>query len=94
MKAIINGVQYDTENAKVLEDRENTCPQDDPAWYRESLCQTPEGSYFLFGEGGALSWYFRVDEYGTKEYGTNIIPLSALQADAWRNHTFELNRIF
>ena len=47
---------YDTENASVIKKCTYGC-YGDPAGYEEILFQTPEGFYFVYGNGGANSPY-------------------------------------
>ena len=56
MKKIICKKVYDTENASVIKKCTYGC-YGDPAGYEEILFQTPEGFYFVYGNGGANSPY-------------------------------------
>lgn len=60
MKKIICKREYDTETATVVKKH---CVGNfgDPAGYEETLCQTPEGLYFLHVNGGADSLYPKED---------------------------------
>ena len=73
MKKIICKVEYDTENATLIEKRTNG-EFGDPAGYEESLYQTPDGKFFLYVNGGAESIY-------TEE---NIKRMSAAKAEEWK----------
>jgi hypothetical protein len=56
MKKIICKKEYDTETATIVK----KCVQGyfgDPAGYEEILFQTPEGLYFVYGNGGEASPY-------------------------------------
>ena len=56
MKKIICKKEYDSENATVVK----KCiygTYGDPAGYEEILFQTPEGLYFVYGNGGEASPY-------------------------------------
>ena len=56
MKKIICKVEYDTENATLVE-KKTVGEFGDPAGYEESLYQKEDGKYFLYVNGGAESVY-------------------------------------
>jgi hypothetical protein len=56
MKKIICKVEYDTETAQLIE-KKTFGEFGDPAGYEESLYQTADGKYFLYGIGGEESAY-------------------------------------
>jgi len=56
MKKIICKCEYDTETAELVK-KYAVGEFGDPAGYEESLYQTPNGSYFLYVNGGAESIY-------------------------------------
>ena len=72
MKKIICKVEYDTENAKLIEKR-TFGVFGDPAGYEETFYQTEGGRFFLYTNGGEQSPY-------QKE---SIKRMSAATADAW-----------
>lgn len=73
MKKIICKVEYDTENAELIEKRTSGA-FGDPAGYEESLYKTPTGKYFLYTMGGEASKYVK----------EGIKRMSAATADGWR----------
>lgn len=74
MKKIICKVEYDTENATIVEKR-TFGAFGDPAGYEETLYMTPNGKFFLYVNGGAESIYPE----------ENIKRLSADKANEWKN---------
>ena len=72
MKKIICKKEYDTETATLIR-KVTSGVFGDPAGYEESLYVTPDGSAFLYTNGGAESPY-------TVE---KITRLSKKNADAW-----------
>ena len=73
MKKIICKVEYDTENAELVQ--KFTCGNlGDPAGYEESLYVTESGKYFLYTNGGAESIYPE----------ENIKRMSPAKADEWK----------
>ena len=75
MKKIICKVEYDTENATIVEKR-TFGAFGDPVGYEETLYMTPNGKYFLYVNGGAESIYPE----------ENIKRLSADKANEWKNN--------
>ena len=82
MKAIINGILFNTATAKLLGGNGYGYPGDFRYWY-EALYRKANGEYFLHGMGGALSRYGI--STGTNEVSGNetIIPMSYKEARAW-----------
>ncbi|MBP3368557.1 MAG: hypothetical protein J6L71_03890 [Clostridia bacterium] len=74
MKKIICKVEYDTDNATIVEKR-TFGAFGDPAGYEETLYMTPNGKFFLYVNGGAESIYPE----------ENIKRLSADKANEWKN---------
>ena len=56
MKKIICKVEYDTENAELLA-KYTSGEFGDPKGFEERLYKTPEGKFFIYGNGGAESDY-------------------------------------
>ena len=73
MKKIICKVEYDTENATIVEKRVNGV-FGDPAGYEETLYQKEDGKYFLYVNGGSESIYPE----------ENIKRMSAKAAAEWQ----------
>ena len=60
MKAIIDGLRYDTATATKLAEASSPLSRTDFGWWEETLYRTPRsGRYFLAGEGHARSHYAR-----------------------------------
>ena len=56
MKKIICKKEYDTETASVVK-KVTVGEYGDPRGYEETLCQTSDGAYFLYTNGGESSPY-------------------------------------
>ena len=56
VKKIICKKEYDTETATLIQ-KYTVGSFGDPAGYEETLFQTPEGLYFVYGVGGEASIY-------------------------------------
>jgi len=74
MKKVICKVEYDTENATLVEKR-TFGEFGDPAGYEETLYMTENGKYFLYVNGGADSVYPE----------ENIKRMSAAKVEEWKN---------
>jgi hypothetical protein len=84
MKKILNGRRYDTETATEIASAWNGCSRSDFKFLLETLYKTESGTWFLAGEGGALTKYAEVLEGGRSRCGgEEIIPVTAAEAKAW-----------
>lgn len=82
MKKIINGKMYNTETAKELGGYWNGYSEGDFYFLKETLYLKKSGEYFLHGEGGAASKYWK--RFGDGRIGDNvIIPFSEEEAKEW-----------
>ena len=81
MKKIIEGKTYNTETALLLGDWQNLW-KGDYHYCREELYRTKKGTYFLYGEGGALSCYARYIG-GSATGGADFQVLSDREAKEW-----------
>lgn len=81
MKKIIEGKTYNTETAQFLGDWQNLW-EGDYHYCREELYRTKKGTYFLYGEGGALSRYARCYG-GSATGGEGFEILSEEEAREW-----------
>jgi hypothetical protein len=84
MKAIINGLRYDTATAVEIGSANAGLGRGDFRWYDEALYRTPRsGRYFLAGEGGALTRYSQSVPGGGSTSGKRIVTLSPEEALEW-----------
>ena len=84
MKTIINGKKYDTETATCVAEWDNgVYGAGDFHRCAEALYQTKNGSFFLHGEGGALSSY--AESCGQNSWcgGEKIIPMTEGEVRVW-----------
>lgn len=81
MKKIIDGKLYDTETAKEIGEYSYGAINDF-RYFSETLYKTKNGNYFMYGEGGALSQYAEVSEFG-KCGGCAIVPYTEEEAQKW-----------
>jgi hypothetical protein len=83
MKAIVNGLIYDTEDAHHIGDGGTDAPIGNfhRAW--EALYRTESGRFFLAGEGGPMTRWAETLPDGARKDGSGIIPLSEAEALSW-----------
>lgn len=77
MKAIINGVRYDTDKSHAIGEAGNVglVGYNDFSFWSATLYRTPRsGRYFLAGEGGARSMFSRSAGQNSWCGGEGIIP--------------------
>lgn len=79
MKKIIYGRMYDTETAELIAEHEFGDPENFDYTF-EALYRTPSKNYFIFGEGGPLSYYAKRSGWDT---GWDIIPMTRAEALEW-----------
>lgn len=83
MKKIIDGKVYNTETATRLCGWGNDAPRSDFNYCEEDLYLSPKGTYFLAGEGGALSPYAANLAGGGRCGGEAMRLLSQAEALQW-----------
>lgn len=82
MIRIIDGVRYNTKKADQIAHFRNHFGTQDFQWYEEFLHVSNSGSFFLYGEGNAMSKY---KEFYQNTYigSSKIIPLTKEKALSW-----------
>ena len=83
MKAIHNGLRYDTSTAEQVADWENGYQYSDFHYCCETLYRTAKGNWFLHGQGGARSEYAVRESSNTWGGSQRIIPMTAEEALSW-----------
>lgn len=88
MKAIIDGVRYDTEKSTEIGSHDNlgsgATSRSDFHWWEATLYKTPRsGRYFLAGEGGPMTQFSRALAQNSWSGGEKIIPMTEEEAFAW-----------
>ena len=78
IKNIIKGKVYNTETAEKMGCWDNGYPVSDFHYTGESLYKKKTGEFFLYGVGGALSYYSSHSGWGEK-----IKPLTLAEAKEW-----------
>ena len=73
MKKVINGKMYNTETADLIASWDNGFSESDFNHCSYKLYRTKKGSWFLYGEGGAMSVY--ATTCGSTTHGGNGIEL-------------------
>lgn len=84
MKAIINGLRYDTEKAILIGETDTGGSVTDFGYWSAGLYRTPRsGRYFLAGEGGPMTGFSRYSGPNTWTGGSKIIPMTTKGAREW-----------
>lgn len=83
MKKVIDGKTYNTATAEHLANWWNGCSSTDFGYCIEDLYRTKKGTYFIAGEGGAMSKYAQSCGYNSVCGGEDITPLSEFEAREW-----------
>lgn len=81
MKKIINGKKYDTDTATMMLEWRNN--QSGFRYCYEALYRKKTGEYFLFGEGGAMTRYYKSVGDNTYTGGNAITPMTEKEAREW-----------
>jgi hypothetical protein len=82
MKKVIDGKLYNTDTAQEIAEDHHGYTSDFHHW-SETLYQTRKGSWFLYGEGGALSQYSVSVAGYSGGAGDAFIPFTAGEALNW-----------
>lgn len=83
MRKVINGRTYNTKTSKRVGSWINDHYTNDLKYCSEDLYKNTRGSYFLFGEGGAMSKYAVSSGSNSWGGGETIIPMTAEEAQEW-----------
>lgn len=83
MKAIINGLRYDTAKAKLVGQASEGSANDFNHW-QAGLYRTPRsGRFFLAGSGGPMSRFSRAADGGGWIGSERLMPMDPEDALAW-----------
>lgn len=88
MKAIFDGLRYDTTTADLIGGYDNLCEgassTSDFGYWEATLYRTPRAKrYFLAGEGGPMTRFSRPAGGNSTSGGSKIIPMDAQEALDW-----------
>ena len=84
MKQIINGKTYNTETATLIYYvSASGCTVSDFHWWQEALYRTAKGTYFMHGQGGALSKYSKGLDGGGRTGAERLEALTRSEAIQW-----------
>lgn len=96
MKAIINGVRYDTEKSHCVgEGSQGNYPGDgDFSSWDAALWKTPRsGRFFLAGRGGPMTIFAYHNSDGSRSGGRRILPMTKDEALAWAEQNLTVDEI-
>lgn len=84
MKAIINGLRYDTDKAVLIGEADSGGSVTDFQYWSAGLYRTPRsGKFFLAGEGGPMTQWSRSAGQNSWTGGSGIKPMVADDAREW-----------
>ena len=83
MKTKINRKTYDTEAAHPLAIYSSYQPVGSMFHFSEVLYIKPDGEYFLYGRGEAMTQYAKRYKNRSNASGEAIVPMTVEQAKAW-----------
>jgi hypothetical protein len=84
MKAIINGLRYDTDKATLIGEASSNEGRSDFRYWSAGLYVTPRAKrYFLAGEGGAMTRWAQSAGQNSWSGGSGIKPMDAADAREW-----------
>lgn len=86
-KAILQK-RYDTATARFIAHYESKLPHSDIRYFDEYLYQQDDGSYFIAGKGGPMTWYGVSDANGNIHYGEGRYSVTAAEAQGWFRDCF------
>ena len=87
MQKLIDGKLYDTDDAEKVASYSTGGSMSDFGYYREALYRTPNGNWFLHGEGHARTKYGSTTPDGMRGWGSDIIALTDEEAFRWCERT-------
>lgn len=82
MRKVIEGNVYDTNAAAIIHSWDSGHYAGDFHRVQEALYVTPNGAYFLHGEGGALTGY-AVSVGDMRGAGDALVPMTEAEALTW-----------
>ena len=92
MKAVINGLRYDTEKAELIGEADFGYRKDF-RYFEETLYCTASGRFFLAGEGGPLTRWARINADNSKSGGKGIVAMDKIEALAWAEKNLTAEQI-
>ncbi len=94
MKKVINRKRYDTDTAKKVAAWNSGGSMSDFRYASEVLYRKKTGEFFLYGEGGAMSQWGKLNADNTRSWGEDLRPLTLDMAQDWTeryaNEEYEL----
>ena len=77
MQRVIDGKRYDTEKATCVAEWENEYTRSDFKFCKKALYRTPNGRWFVAGEGGAQSEFAESAGNNSWSGGSGLYPVSS-----------------
>lgn len=93
MRAVIDGVRYDTEKADRVASFSNGNDTNSFEYFEEELYVTTRGTWFVAGWGNARSRYASDVGNATRGTGERVTPLTSDEARAWLERHREVDAL-
>lgn len=83
MQRVTDRTDYDTDNATAIATYDRNTTEGEYFYLVETLYKRDDGTYFLHGQGGALTAYATETDTGRRTGGDTIDPLTEADALDW-----------
>jgi len=84
MRAVINGLRYDTDKAVLIGEAGYSGSYSDFQWWEAGLYRTPRaGRYFLAGSGGPMTRWARSIGFNGRTGSSGVFPMTPEEAREW-----------
>lgn len=94
MRAIIEGIRYDSDTAELIGESGGGNGRSDFRWWHAGLYRGKKSfRYFLAGEGGPMTRFCTHCADGMQGYGSKIIPLSSDEAFEWAQRELQPEQV-
>ncbi len=93
MRAIINGLRYDTEKSVLIGEGGYSGSRSDFQWWEAGLYRTPRaGRFFVAGKGGPMTTFAHRVPNGSQG-GSKLIPMSVDEAREWAERYLTVDEV-
>ncbi len=94
MRAIINGLRYDTDKAALVGEASYNGSRTDFQWWEAGLYKTPRsGRFFLAGRGGPMTRWAKSIGNNGRTGSSGIAPMSLDEAREWAERYLTVDEV-
>jgi hypothetical protein len=91
MKAVIDGVRYDTNKAEIVGSHNTGRGWNNFRHWEATLYVTSKGCFFLAGEGGGMTEFAHTCSDNSRSAGSRVIPMNAEEALRWAEQYLDIS---